>query len=192
MVLSLTLVSLVAAALLAVMNDVTKGPIAEQNKLKEEGGLKKVILGSADSQEQIKVEQKQNGDYTLYYVTNEAGENLGVAVKTAVMGFSPDLTVMVGFDAEGNIKGYEILKQAETPGLGANVPTWFQDEANHPGSYIIGKNPSKGNFTVSKDGGDVDAITASTITSRAFLKAVKAEYDAAFGANANSGATEKK
>jgi electron transport complex protein RnfG len=53
----------------------------------------------------------------------------------------------------------------------------------------VGKNPGKVNFTVSKDGGDIDAITASTITSRAFLLAIKNAYDNVCVTDANTGAT---
>ena len=82
---------------------------------------------------------------------------------------------MVGFDAEGNISGYEILGSSETPGLGAKADKWFQKEGK---GNVIGKNPANDNLTVSKDGGDVDAITGSTITSRAFCRLVATAYDA--------------
>jgi len=91
------------------------------------------------------------------------------------MGFGGELKVLTGFDAEGNILGYTILGHAETPGLGAKATDWFQKGGK---GDIIGKNPAKNNMTVSKDGGEVDAITASTITSRAFLKAVNEAYEA--------------
>ena len=80
------------------------------------------------------------------------------------------LTVLVGFSDEGTIKGYTVLDHAETPGLGAKAGFWFQKGEK---GDIIGKNPGEKELTVSKDGGDVDAITASTITSRAYTEAVK-------------------
>lgn len=192
MVIVLTLVSLVAAGLLAVMNEVTSEPIRLQAEQKEQNGIKKVLVIGADQAVTVapaEVKKVDEQEYTIYKVTDAQGNALGAAVKTSVQGFSPNLTVMVGFDAEGTIKGYEILSQAETPGLGANVPTWFQ--ADGKGS-VIGKNPAKNNLTVSKDGGEIQAITASTITSRAFLKAVNLEYNALFGAgeaHGNTGAT---
>ena len=57
------------------------------------------------------------------------------------------------------------------------MTTWFKN-ADKPGQNIIGKSPATTDFTVSKDGGKVDAITASTITSRAFLEAVVKAYNA--------------
>ena len=82
--------------------------------------------------------------------------------------------MLVGFDTEGKILGYTLLEHAETPGLGAKADKWFQKGEK---GDIIGKDP-KEPLTVSKDGGQVDAITASTITSRAFLLAVNNAYNA--------------
>jgi electron transport complex protein RnfG len=79
--------------------------------------------------------------------------------------------MMVGFNADGTIYNTSVISHAETPGLGAKItgeiPTRTQ---------IVGKNPASSNLTVTKDGGEIDAITASTITSRAFLKGVEAAY----------------
>lgn len=85
------------------------------------------------------------------------------------------MKVLVGFDVEGNILGYTILQHAETPGLGAKADKWFQKGGK---GDIIGKNPGRDNLVVSKDDGKIDAITASTITSRAFLLAVTQAYNA--------------
>ena len=97
--------------------------------------------------------------------------------------------MLVGFDAEGNILGYTLLEHAETPGLGAKADKWFQKGEK---GDIIGKSPAEP-LTVSKDGGQVDAITASTITSRAFLLAVNNAYTAykATPTDGETGATTK-
>ena len=190
MVIVLTSVAILSAGLLGMMHEVTAEPIAKIEQETLENGIKKVVLGSETSTQKINVEEstQEGGKFTLYKATDDKGELIGTAVKTAVNGFSPDLTVLVGFSPAGDILGYEVLKHAETPGLGANVDKWFQKGGK---GDIIGKNPGKNNLTVSKDGGEVDAITASTITSRAFLGAVKAEYDILFGNNndATTGAT---
>lgn len=92
----------------------------------------------------------------------------GKAVKVSdPNGFGGTLTLMVGIAPDGTILGYEVLETQETPGLGAKAQEWFQE--GNPGN-VIGK--KAGNLEVSKDGGDVDAITASTITSRAFLRCI--------------------
>ncbi len=198
MVIVLTGISIIAAALLGVMNEVTKEPIAQIEQKNLEDGIKKVILG-ANVEGELTVSNidtivsSDGKQVFVVYTAEQNGTELGKAVKTAVQGFSPDLTVLTGFDKNGNIMGYEVLKHGETPGLGAQAPEWFKDKENNPKSYVIGLNPGEKELKVSKDGGDVDAITASTITSRAFLKAINIEYAAIFkgNVNANTGATKK-
>lgn len=189
MVLVLTLVSAVAAALLGTMYEVTKEPIAAIEKQTLADGIKKVLLEERLTFDNLKIDTLvKNEKEFIIYTANIDGKEIGKAVKVAVQGFSPDLTVLTGFNAQGDILGYEVLKHGETPGLGAYVGTWFQKDGK---SSIIGMNPSKNKLTVSKDGGEVDAITASTITSRAFLGAIKLEYDVIFGndTNGSTGAT---
>lgn len=113
--------------------------------------------------------------FVIHKTVDSNKQDLGVAVESTTGGFGGDLKVLVGFDKDGNILGYTILQHAETPGLGAKADKWFQKDGK---GSIIGKNPNKDNLTVKKDGGDIDAITASTITSRAFLLAVTQAYKA--------------
>ena len=124
----------------------------------------------------------------LMSVTAYAAELTDGVFEGTGKSFGGDLKVLVGFNQEGNILGYTILQTAETPGLGAKAEGWFQKDVK---GSIIGKNPSTDNLIVSKDGGSVNAITASTITSRAFLLAVNNAYNAyKKGADSNSGATK--
>ncbi|MCD8318555.1 MAG: RnfABCDGE type electron transport complex subunit G [Paraprevotella sp.] len=168
MILVLTVISFLAGGTLAYVNKVTQGPIAEINARNLQDGIKKVILGSQSGD--LKVEASvESGGYTLYKTNKET------AVKAVANGFGGPLEVLVGFDTNGNILGYTILSTSETPGLGVKAETWFQKGGK---GNIIGKNPGKKALVVTKDGGDVDAITASTITSRAFLSAVNAAYQA--------------
>lgn len=96
----------------------------------------------------------------------------GTAIKvTDPKGFGGALTVMVGLAPDGTVLGYKVLESSETPGLGAKADFWFQEGQK---GDIVGK--TAGKLEVSKDGGDVDAITASTITSRAFLRCINAAY----------------
>lgn len=175
MVIVLTAVSIISAALLGVMQQLTKEPIAKIERQTLEDGIKKVMLaGQAGELTVVNTEnvENENGAFTVY-TAEMGGTVIGKAVKTAVTGFSPGLTVLTGFDPEGNILGYEILASSETPGLGEKAGVWFQKGQK---GDVIGKNPGQGELRVSKDGGDVDAITASTITSRAFLRAINMEY----------------
>lgn len=183
MVLVLTIISIVAGGTLAYVNEVTQGPIAEINAKNLQDGIKKVILGSADGS--LKVEDPVEKDGYTIYVTDK-----GTAVKAVANGFGGPLEILVGFDEAGDILGYTVLSTVETPGLGVKADTWFQKGGK---GDIIGRNPGERELSVTKDGGEIDAITASTITSRAFLGAVNAAYHAFKGnwSDATSGASQK-
>lgn len=159
MVLSLVIISVVAAGALAGVYLLTKANIEAQKKAKQEAAKMAVIAGHED----------------------------GTAVEAVVDGFGGQFRIMVGFDAEGNILGYEVLEHQETPGLGSHMTHWFKN-ADKPNQSIIGR--KAGSLTVSKDGGDVDAITAATISSRAFLKAINQAYADFHGVEAHTGASQ--
>jgi len=110
-------------------------------------------------------EAQQSGDYQ-YYTGSSNGVVAGYAVKSSVIGFGGPLTVMVGVLSDGTVFNTSVLSHSETPGLGAKCQS---DEA-FMGQWR-GFSPDKV-LKVKKDGGDVDAITASTITSRAYALAV--------------------
>ena len=193
MVLVLTLVAVIMGGVLAYVNHLTEGPISEQKEKALANGIKTVMVCS-DLTVAKTDEVKQDVDgkeltFIVYQVKDAQGKDLGAAVQSTTMGFGGDLKVLVGFDPEGKILGYTLLEHAETPGLGAKADQWFQKGQK---GDIIGKNP-KEPLTVSKDNGQVDAITASTITSRAFLKAVNQAYSAykVTPAEAESGATKQ-
>ena len=178
MTLVLTLVAVVMGGILAFVNHLTEGPIAEQKAKALADGIKTVMVcNDLVVAEPVEVKQDIDGKehtFIIYNVKDAQGKDLGAAVQSVTMGFGGDLKVLVGFDTEGNILGYTLLEHAETPGLGAKADQWFQKGQK---GDIIGKSPAEP-LTVSKDGGQVDAITASTITSRAFLKAVNNAYNA--------------
>lgn len=173
MVLSLTIVTLAAAALLGGLYVLTEDPINQQKSEKQQ----KAILAVLPEVEGMTVsDPEQIGALTIYQTYDTKGEFLGAAIQTEENGFGGRFRLMVGFDSEGNISGYEVLEHQETPGLGDHMSNWFKTDKNR--QSIIGRSPATANFTVSKDGGDVDAITAATISSRAFLKAVCGAYEA--------------
>ena len=212
MAIVLTAIAVVAGGLLAWVNNVTSGPIEKINNEAIENGIKSVILGDRDIK--FRVEDPTEKEGFVFHNVYDMNENLlGTAVEsTDKNGFGGALKVMVGFDPEGKILGYTVLEHSETPGLGAQADGWFRQPATaqaeqsavvdvllgapgKPGNHnIIGMNPGDDLMTVSKDGGQVDAITASTITSKAFLRAVNAAYKAVFGytaADAVSGASSQ-
>lgn len=179
MVVVLVGVSLITGGILAYVNKITEGPIAEQSKMTLANGIK-AVMGGTDLTvaKDDTVKQTINGKETtfvVHQVVDASKKSLGAAVESTTGGFGGDLKILVGFDNEGQILGYTVLQHSETPGLGAKADKWFQKEGK---GNVIGKNPGTDNLTVKKDGGTVDAITASTITSRAFLKAINQAYQA--------------
>jgi len=146
MLLSLGCITLVAAAALAGVYMLTLQKINTQKQEAEIAAQKSVL----------------------------AGDENGTPIKVEVDGFGGKMVVMVGFSEDGKVLGYKVLEHSETPGLGDKAGMWFQN-ADKPKQNIVGRQAT-GQFTVSKDGGDVDAITAATISSRAFLKAVNQAY----------------
>lgn len=176
MVLVLTIIAVVTAAALAFLNNVTKGPIADAKKAKTEAAIKQVLpeFARLDTKKVLLDGDKDSTNCNLAF--NASDELVGVAVESSTeKGFSGHLGVMVGFDAEGNITGYNVLETQETPGLGSKAGEWFQKDGK---GCVVGMNPATNNMTVKKDGGDVDAITAATISSRAFCDAITRAYEA--------------
>lgn len=199
MVLVLVASALVMGGILALVNHITEGPINEQKEKSLADGIKLVMGGgelTVTANDTIVKDVDKDGKeetYILHHANDNKGQALGVAVESTTQGFGGDLKILVGFNPDGDILGYTILETTETPGLGAKADKWFQ--ADGKGS-IIGKNPEKNKLAVTKGGeGEIDAITASTITSRAFLKAVNQAYSALKDkdkdTDAKTGATQK-
>ncbi|MBO4810485.1 MAG: RnfABCDGE type electron transport complex subunit G [Prevotella sp.] len=184
MVVVLTAVAVVMGGVLAWVNHLTSGPINEQKQQALQNGIKAVMQADGElavtATDTIRQTDAKGKDQTFIVYHTEKG----AAVESTTLGFGGNLKVLVGFDAEGRILGYTLLEHQETPGLGAKADQWFQKGQK---GDIIGRNPAEG-LTVTKDGGQVDAITASTITSRAFLLAVTNAYNAYQG-KAADGAT---
>lgn len=194
MVFVLVLVAFITGGLLAYVNHVTQVPIKIQANKTLADGIK-VVMGNEKlkvvSNDTVKkIFEGKTSMFVIHNVSNNKGINIGAAVESTSQGFGGDLNILVGFDSSGNVLGYTILQSSETPGLGQKASFWFQKGGK---GNIIGMNPVKDNMTVSKDGGEVDAITASTITSRAFLKAVNQAYQAYKGStDADTGASKQE
>jgi electron transport complex protein RnfG len=186
MFLSLTGISLVVGALLGWVYGVTEEPIAKANADKVTNAIK-AVAPEFDQVGDAVEGQSANGKPSTLYPVFKGSEQVGAAIQvTTAKGFGGDVVLMFGFDSEGNITGYSVLQMAETPGLGSKMPLWFVKGAK---GDVIGKNPGKNNLTVSKDGGEVDAITAATISSRAFCDAIAQAYGVLTGSDAQTAAT---
>jgi electron transport complex protein RnfG len=174
MLVALLVIAAVSGGVLGLVYGVTKDAIAEVDQKKNEAAIQAVLpLENVTYKADTMKFNYEGVDLTfpcnLAYDAN--GNFQGVAVKTSEGGFGGKIDMMVGFLADGTIKGTSVLSHAETPGLGANMTGKFKDQ-------FVDKNPNNFKLIVKKDGGDVDAITAATITSRAFSKAVDKAYQA--------------
>jgi len=179
MLVALLVITAVSGGVLGLVYGMTKDAIALVDQKKNEAAIQAVLPleGEITYKADTLKYNYEGADLTfpcnLAYDAN--GNFLGAAVKTSEGGFGGKIDMMVGFLADGTIKGTSVLSHSETPGLGANMTGKFKDQ-------FVDKNPASYKLTVTKDGGDVDAITAATITSRAFSKAVDKAYKA-FEAN---------
>ena len=178
MILSLLIIGVVAGGLLGGMYAITKKPIAEAEKKQLTASIAEVAPAFDNSPEDDRDTIKMEGKDFVVYPAMEGGKLNGAAVLGYTMeGFSGEVAVLCGFDADGNVKDYRVIRQGETPGLGAKMEEWFHDPTG--ARSVIGKNPSVQSFYVTKDkdkNGEIDAITAATISSRAFLGVLRDAY----------------
>jgi len=172
MVLTLFLVAAIAAMALGAVYSVTKEPIAIAKQKKLEMAIK-AVQPEFDSLIIEKIKDAEGEDSLTFYYTLKNNKPVGVAINTFTNeGFGGNIELMVGFLENGSIYNTAVLSQKETPGLGDKMDkkkSNFSDQFN-------GKIPSEFILKVKKDGGDVDAITAATISSRAFCDALTRAY----------------
>jgi electron transport complex protein RnfG len=173
MVLSLTLISLAASACLGFVYELTKEPIAHSVMNKKLDAIRQVVpeFTNNPNEEMYRLPTGE-GDSLDIYPAKKDDVIVGYAVNTYTKtGFSGNISLMAGFKPDGTIISITVLEQKETPGLGTKMtePS-FKDQFNN-------KNPGEFSLKVKKDGGQVDAITAATISSRAFCVAVQRAYN---------------
>lgn len=188
MLVVLTVITVITGALLGYVYNITKEPIALSKKLKQETAVKDVApeFDNAPIDEQYTV--TVNDLELKVFPAKKDGKTVGAAVESKTKkGFGGEISIMVGFNADGTIRNYRVLSHSETPGLGSKMEEWFR--ADKGDQSVLGKNPASDHLTVKKDGGSVDAITAATISSRAFLDAIANAYAAYTNTDATSGAT---
>jgi len=176
LIITLTLICLISGGLLAGFDGLTRERIAEVNIQRRQTALEAVLPGTnhydnTPISDSVTVRHLDR-DWT-FFTARKAGVFAGAAVETgSPNGYSGKIRLMFGFDADGKSIGIAILEQKETPGLGANIDTKkFRDK-------LAGLDLLKTNWHVKKDGGDIDHITAATISSRAVVEAVREALDA--------------
>jgi electron transport complex protein RnfG len=182
--LCLFIISALLSGILGMVNYVTQEPIEQTKIQKKELAIKQVIpsfdkLREAKipvpvSQENNILKKEQAADSLTMYDAYKDGQWVGSVVETfSDKGFSGRIKLMIGFLPNGNIHKIEVLEHTETPGLGDKMEVGKSDFPNQ----FLGKNPDSYKLSVKKDGGDVDAITAATISSRAYCDAVETAYN---------------
>jgi len=173
MVITLFVITVVAALALGGVYTATKGPIAIAKRKKVEKAIRYVVPGFDTIMREYKVPGSDGKDSLTFFETYKDGKKVGTAIKTySPKGFGGMIWIMVGFSADGTILNTAVLDHKETPGLGDKMDI----KKSNFSVQFKGKNPKDFNLTVKKDGGDVDAITAATISSRAFCDAVRRAY----------------
>ncbi len=176
MLLSLTLIAVISAALLAVVKTITDEPIRLAEEKKQTEALQQVL----PTFDKIEKEDDEDG---VVYIAYQNNQWVGTAVQCSTTGFSGDIVIMAGFNNQHQLVDYVVLQQSETPGLGTKMVDWFKNA-------LKGRIFTNDLVKVKQDGGDVQAITAATISSRAFLKAINDAYRIANGHDATTGATD--
>ena len=167
MFVALFVICIVAGGVLGIVFNATKDPIAAAENAKRTAAIKNV-LPEFKTLKTVNVKSAMEDAEIPFHLAYDADNNfIGAAVETFTnKGFSGNISLMVGILADGTIKNISVLQHAETPGLGSKM-----EEETFKGQFND-KNADSFNFNVKKDGGDVDAITAATISSRAFCDAV--------------------
>ena len=167
MFVALFVICIVSGGVLGVVYNATKAPIAAAETAKKTKAIKNVLPEFNELKETMVMSALEDVEIPFYLAYDADNNFIGAAVETFTnKGFSGNISLMVGILADGTLKNISVLQHAETPGLGSKMtePT-FKDQFN-------GKKADSFNIKVKKDGGDVDAITAATISSRAFCDAV--------------------
>ncbi|MDG5798859.1 RnfABCDGE type electron transport complex subunit G [Marinilabiliaceae bacterium ANBcel2] len=212
MVITLVIITAVAGGSLGLIYQLTKTPIEMSAEERQQAAIQLVVPEfDNDPAEEMYELTSDEGFILKVFPAKKDGELVGAAIETrSHMGFSGDIIIMVGLTPDGTVIDYQVLDHRETPGLGTKMDDWFKpsdkdgsqegrlldplfgisagDEGGDSRS-VIGKNPGDTDMLVEQDGGAIDAITAATITSRAFLHAIEVAYrtyldrdDAASGA----------
>ncbi len=166
MILSLLGITLVASAGVGYVYEITKEPIAIAKQAAIEESLTKV-LPEFDRNEKVSLVVDELP--IDVYISENQGRPIGYAIQSSSKnGYAGLITLMVGINPQSEIINVSVLSHSETPGLGSNMTI----EGNSLISSIKGKSANEIDLRVTKDGGDIDALTGATITSRAYGDAI--------------------
>lgn len=165
LILSLTLISAVCAAVLAIVNNATKERIANLATLKANNAARAVLPASVKAIEPVKDPADASLTAFIGYADDAKTQIAGYAVPgLTAKGYGGNIRLMVGLSPDRTVISYQVLAAAETPGLGSNLTT--------PAFIARFKDQPAASVKVTKDGGKIEALTSATITSRAVCDAV--------------------
>lgn len=174
MVITLFVVTLIASTALAYVYELTKEPIAMAKLAKKLAAIEAVVpeYDNNPVDDMYKVAIGNDGDSLEFYPAVMNGEKAGTAIRCfSNKGYGGLIWLMVGINTDGTIYDISVVEHKETPGLGTKM-----SEPKFK-SQFMGIDPETVDIRVSKDGGDIDAITAATISSRAFSEATMLAID---------------
>jgi electron transport complex protein RnfG len=173
MALTLLVICFVSSGILAGVYELTKDAINAVYIQKINNGIAEVLPPFDNKPSENVYKKFVDGDTVYVYVATKDGQNVGAAVQTFTNnGYGGRIVLLVGFLVDGTINNINVISHNETPGLGDKI-----DPKKHSFSLQFnGKNPETYKLVVKKEEGDVDAITASTISSKAFCDAVARAY----------------
>lgn len=168
MVLTLMIVAATASFTLATVYNLTKEPIERAREAARQEAIG-MVLPEFDELKTVNFMPLTGSDSLQFNLAYKHGELVGVAVATyTAMGYSGRIRAMVGFSPEGRIIDVVHLEHAETPGLGDKIEKGKSDWSDQ----FQGFDPGEQSLRVRQDDGDIDGITAATITARAYCDAI--------------------
>ena len=176
MVVTLFVITAIPAVLLGFVYKFTKEPIEQAKKLKLSNSINLVVPGASTAEiKEFNVMPETGKDSLTFFEVVSNNEIIGTAVQTySDNAFGGRIVVMVGLKPDGTIIDNDVLEHSETPGLGDKA----SKSKSNWNSQFNDKNPKVFNINLKKDGGEVDAITAATISSLAYVDALQRAYEA--------------
>ncbi len=175
MVVTLSVICLVSSAVLGGIYSLTKEPIEAAKVAKINSAISKVVPNFDNDPSAESFDVNVEGKSCRVYPAKMGADIVGYAIESYTSsGFGGRISLMVGFNVDGTISGTSVISHSETPGLGDKM---VEGKSNFSLQFK-GKDPASFKMSVKKDGGDVDAITASTISSRAYCEAMNLAYKA--------------
>jgi len=162
LIIALTVTALVVGFLVAVVERITREPIATAEARAFTKALRSILPPDSPAPQPVVITLDDGTTNTVYI----AGKAIAIEIATP-NGYGGEIDILLGFDKDDTLYGYSVIRQHETPGLGDKI------KSPHFANTLLKRNAFATDWRVTKDGGDIDAITAATVSSRAVLDAIR-------------------